>query len=90
MTINFEAKTDRELLVLVAQNCNETTIHLSKINDKLLKHEKRITTLETIPHCGPTTWKSRLKDNWQTLSLLVSVLALIVIVVVEKVTTNLP
>jgi demethoxyubiquinone hydroxylase (CLK1/Coq7/Cat5 family) len=86
MNINFEAKTDRELLVLVAQNCNETTNHLARINDKLLKHEKRITILEAVP----TNWRAKLRENWQTFSLLVSVIALIVIVVVEKVATNLP
>lgn len=89
MTINFEAKTDRELLVLVAQKCNETTDHLAKINDKLLKHERRIDALEST-HCTPTTWRARLRDNWQTFSLLASAIALIIIVALEKVIPQLP
>lgn len=85
--IDFEAKSDRELLILVAQQGNETVDHLAKINDKLLKHERRITTLETRSGCEANSinLKSKLKSKWPTLSLLVSVLALIIIEVLQKI-----
>ena len=33
--IDFEAKSDRELLILVAQQGNETVGHLEKLNSKI-------------------------------------------------------
>jgi len=45
--IDFEAKTDRELLVLTAQATNEAKDHLKKLNNSVAKHETRITILET-------------------------------------------
>jgi len=86
--IDFEAKTDRELLILVAQKCNETTDHLAAINNKLLWHEDRIKTLEScISGCSEKkTWKETLRNNWQTLSLLASVLALIIVEVAQRLT----
>jgi len=44
--IDFEAKTDRELLVLTAQATNEAKDHLKKLNNSVAKHETRITILE--------------------------------------------
>ena len=49
--IDFEAKTDRELLLLVAQSCNSTEEHLSKINGRLDKHDTRITHIESMETC---------------------------------------
>jgi len=84
--INFETKTDRELLVLVAQKCNETTDHLAAINNKLSKHDNRIKILEScIGGCSEKkNWKETLKNNWQTLSLLASVLAFIIVEVAQR------
>jgi len=76
--IDFEAKTDRELLILVAQKCNESTDHLSRINDKLSKHEDRIRILEGSTGCTKSKWRSA-KDNWQVLSLLAVLISLIVV-----------
>lgn len=59
--IDFEAKTDRELLLLTAQQSNETVSHLKKINSTLEKHETRITTLET----------KKNRVNWQMMSVLI-------------------
>lgn len=83
--IDFEAKTDRELLILVAQQSNETVDHLTKLNDKILKHERRITALETRSGCDASEsakkkgLKLALRDNWQTLSLAISIVALIIL-----------
>ena len=67
--IDFEAKTERELLVLVAQASNETVDHLTRLNNSILKHERRITTLEVRGGCNASEstgdWKSILKINWQ-------------------------
>jgi len=84
--IDFEAKTDRELLVLVAQKCNETTNHLARINGKLDNHEGRIRILEISPlHCSETkNWKATLKVNWQTLSILGSLIAVIILELIGK------
>jgi len=46
MKIDFEAKTDRELLVLVAQASNDSAEHLKRINGTILKHETRLQYLE--------------------------------------------
>lgn len=85
--IDFTAKTDRELLILVAQKCNETTDHLAKLNSTVAKHEQRINALEISPHC-PTKgdWKSTIKDNWQTISLLGSIVALIALEAAKYIT----
>jgi len=84
--IDFEAKTDRELLLLVAQKSNETTAHLVRMNGKLDDHEKRINVLEsTTPHCGEKRdWKMALKVNWQTLSILGSLIAVIILGLIDK------
>jgi len=83
--IDFEAKTDRELLVLVAQKCNETTTHLAKLNDRILKHERRITSLEYSGCASESkTLKTTLISKWPTLSLLATVIALIVIEISQR------
>ena len=61
--IDFEAKTDRELLLLVAQQTNIITDeslprlekHLIELNGTLKKHDKRITSLE---RRNPNSWKA--------------------------------
>jgi len=45
--INFEAKSDRDLIVLTAQTCNNISARITNIDILLLNHEKRIVTLET-------------------------------------------
>jgi len=77
LKIDFEAKTDRELLLLVAQSSNETVDHLARLNNTILKHEKRLSKLEATPSCEST--KSRWKPNWQTITLIASIVALIVV-----------
>ena len=79
--IDFKAKTDRELLVLVAQQGNDNVDHLARINSSIEKHESRITDLEGPGCCNPLEpkWKSKLKVNWQTLTLLSSIIALILL-----------
>ena len=80
--IDFEAKTERELLVLVAQASNETVDHLAKLNNTIAKHENRITTLEA-GGCGES--KSKWKTNWQTITLIASIVGLIICEVGSKV-----
>ena len=71
--INFEAKSDRELLLLVAQDCNTSKEHLAKINgtlkehhDMFEQHDKRITKIE-----------SRMKLNWRSVTLLAAFVAMV-------------
>ncbi|MCJ7669560.1 MAG: hypothetical protein MUO61_03465 [Dehalococcoidia bacterium] len=64
--INFETKTDRELLVLVAQSCNESMGHLVRINGTMQDHEKRIMKVE-----------SKMKLNWRSITLLTTFLAMV-------------
>jgi len=79
--IDFAAKTDRELLVLVAQSCNETSDHLARLNNTILKHEKRLTNLE-MTHCDDR--RPQWKANWRLLGLVASVLALIIMEIVQR------
>ena len=81
--ITFETKSDRELLILVAQQGNETIDHLAKLNATILRHEKRLITLETIQGCGNT--KSRWKANWQIMTWIGCVVALILVEVGQKI-----
>lgn len=56
--IDLNPKTDREVLLLVAQSCNGINDRLDKINGSLLKHEERIDKLEsTEPQQGGDTKK---------------------------------
>ena len=80
--IEFETKSDRELLVLVAQKTNETVSHLAKINDKLVAHEKRITVLESQTGCNKT--KPSWKTNWQVMTWIGCVVALIIVELGQK------
>ena len=68
MTINFEAKTDRELLLLVAQQGEqcveqglEHTGQLRASNGKVQKHESRLILLE-----ARESWRPRSKRGWFT------------------------
>ena len=81
--IDFEAKSDRELLILVAQQGNETVGHLEKLNSEIQKHERRLTILEAGTGCvkGKTKWKA----NWQTITLIATIVALIIVQVGTKV-----
>ena len=45
--INFEAKTDRELLILTASAVNDISKELKILNGTVAKHEARLTILET-------------------------------------------
>ena len=72
MSINFEVKTDRELLVLIAQTTNDQTDHLAKLNNKINEHDNRIYKLEK-------QQRKRWAINWTALSLIASVVALIVV-----------
>lgn len=66
--IDFEAKSDRELLILVAQKTNEIVSHLAKLNDTVAKHERRLVVLDTQARCDasqPVTFEQRIKGNWQ-------------------------
>jgi len=80
--IDFEAKSDRELLLLVAQSSNDTVEHLTKLNATIVKHEHRLTKLETVQGCGGA--KSRWKANWQIMTWIACVGTLIAIQVGEK------
>lgn len=84
--INFETKSDRELLILVAQQGNETVDHLAKLNATIVKHERRITSLETLGGCDTAKpkWRTVLKVNWQTITLLTSIVALIILQLADK------
>ena len=81
--IDFEAKTDRELLVLVAQSSNDTVDHLAKLNATILKHEKRLIVLEAT-HCNDT--KPWWKINWQIITLIAAVIGLIIVKVGQELT----
>lgn len=83
MKINFEAKSDRELLVLTAQSCNQTEDHLARLNATILKHEKRLTVLEAT-HCNDT--KPGWKINWQIITLIAAVIGLIIVKVGQELT----
>ena len=72
MSIEFEAKSDRELLIMSVMQGNESNKHLARINSRLDKHEARIQKLEGNPH--PIQ-----KINWQYLMLIGSVIALVVV-----------
>ena len=50
--LEFEAKTDRELLILTAQTCNGINEHLVKMNGIIGNHEKRINDIEKIEPPG--------------------------------------
>ena len=85
--IDFEAKTDRELLILMAQQGNETVDHLVRLNNSILKHEQRIIALEVRGGCNAsesTSWKSVLKVNWQILTWVACVGALIAMKIGEN------
>jgi len=45
--IDFEAKTDRELLLLTANATNEMSGQLKTLNGTVRNHESRITVIET-------------------------------------------
>ena len=70
MTIEFEAKTDRELLLLVAQQgeqCvkegTEHTAQLKALNGKVQRHESRLVLLEA--RTSPS-WRPQTRKGWFT------------------------
>ena len=46
--IDFEAKSDRDLIVLTAQTCNNINDRLTNIDILVLDHGKRLVALETV------------------------------------------
>ena len=46
-SIDFEAKTDRELLIMTAQACNAIDKRLAELNGTVRQHSERLTKLET-------------------------------------------
>ena len=46
--IDFQAKSDRELLIVSVMQGNEQTRHLERINGSVRQHDHRLTILETI------------------------------------------
>jgi len=80
--IDFETKSDRELLILGVTSINECVDHLARINSTIAKHETRITKLEA-GGCGES--KSIWRVNWQTITLIASLIALIIIDVASRV-----
>lgn len=74
--IDFEAKSDRELLILLAQKTNEMVDHFGKLNDTVAKHERRITTVEAkrAVNCEATGKAEKFKVNWQLLLAIVGLL----------------
>ena len=51
--INFKTETDRSLLEITAQTVNDISAHLEKMNGTLLKHEVRLTKLESRTYYNP-------------------------------------
>lgn len=84
-SIEFEAKTDRELLVLVAQKSNESTKHLARINGTISDHERRLGVVEgkTKMLSNPSGFKW--KANWQLMVWIASVVSLIIVTLGDKV-----
>ena len=80
--IDFETKSDRELLILVAQASNETADHLGKLNATITKHENRLAKLETMQGCGGK--RSKWKANWQIMTWIACVGALIAMKIGEN------
>lgn len=66
--IDFEATTDRDLLVQVVTGVNGICERLDKINGTIERHEKRITTLEALPHC------EKPKLDWQMIGVVSALL----------------
>lgn len=79
--IDLEPKTDREILLIIAGKCNQMSDDVVEIKGVIKNHENRIIHLESGGGCNEKekSWKSTLKVNWQVLSLLASLLALIIL-----------
>lgn len=74
--IDFEAKSDRELLILLAQKTNEMVDHFGKLNDTVAKHERRITTLEAKRAVNCEASKvEKFKVNWQIMLGIIALLS---------------
>lgn len=75
--IDFEAKSDRELLILLAQKTNEMVDHFGRLNDTVAKHERRITTLEAkrAVNCEAPGKSNNLKINWQIMLGIIALLS---------------
>jgi len=95
--INLDAKSDRELLLIVAGNCNsmkddigEVKDHLEKLNGSvqentrgIARNRNDIVTLQSGK--GPQNWRDNLKGHWPTLSVIATLAALIIIELVNRV-----
>jgi len=65
--LEFEAKTDRQLLLLTAQAVNAISKKLDVMNGTLNKHEKRITGLEINLH-GKINRCVKTRNEWLPLA----------------------
>ena len=65
--IDFGGMGERDILILVAQKCNETTEHLAKLNGTIQDHQNRLTKIETAA-----------KSKWKGMTLVVSFFALVI------------
>lgn len=79
--IDFETKSDRELLILVAQKTNEIVDHLATLNNTVGRHDREISGLagKLKGMCNPaagTFDKSKpFGIKWQTLSIIIAIVA---------------
>jgi len=62
--IDFEAATDRDLLVITATIANETCAQLEKLNGTIASHEKRLTVVEV----QASGLEVKVKDNHKLLN----------------------
>ena len=79
--IEFETKSDRELLILVAQKTNDIVKHLTTLNDSVAKNSRDIAGIKAqqggifISDSKPR--RQVLKDNWQKVTGLGALLAVV-------------
>lgn len=84
--IDFRPKTDRELLIIVAEQGNATREDVGNIkeqlvalNGTLLKHEIRLVKLEGRPDCGPKeSFLPKINDKIALITLVGTLLAALV------------
>ena len=74
--IEFETKSDRELLILVAQKTNDIVNHLATLNESVAKHSTEIASIKAQMRggCDDKPHRQILKDNWQLISGIVALL----------------
>lgn len=78
--IEFETKSDRELLVLVAQRTNDISRHLETLNNTVAKNASEIAKIKgqmggiSIADSNSRPRRQVLKDNWQAAAGIVALL----------------